>query len=486
MTKEGRSAMEKIFGEDDIKGLEEEIDSAVDRLFVEKKGNVAEKPSIKEPISEPSYEPVKASLQENSFKPSAEPPKASLQEEFSKPPAEPTQSPLQEDFSDSSAEALRTFFQEEFSKPPAEATRTLLREDSSKPSADPLKTFFQEECSKPPVEAPKTSVRQDVSKPSDESLSSMKPFEMMETQVLSLEWEITKENLQKTTKEVVSLQEIFKERHDITSILNLMAKVLTHMIKNEEHIEPSQIKFLLDSKETIKFLMKKETGSEWNIYKQLLLGGIEARFLCLDGVKETRPQPPSADGNEERERGQIQKIWEQQIEGKLSNMGLSIEKVETTLEKINQDLCRLGQLRQISPVEFVGKKLSPVGITILKTGGKLFGIESEKIFKLFKVSGAFKDKILSQERIRIKDLEIQMVDLKKIFFIEGASPTGEVQILTVKEDAKYRGVMVDQVLKKFLTEADISGNYGEYFLGMFHWTYQEKSMEIPILNLRKI
>ena len=53
--------MEKIIGETDIKGLEEEIDSAVDRLFVEKKRNVAESLSMETPISGPSYEPVKTS-----------------------------------------------------------------------------------------------------------------------------------------------------------------------------------------------------------------------------------------------------------------------------------------------------------------------------------------------------------------------------------------------------------------------------------------
>jgi hypothetical protein len=55
MAKEGKPAMEKIIGENDIKGLEEEIDSAVDRLFVERKRNVAESLSMETPISGPSY-----------------------------------------------------------------------------------------------------------------------------------------------------------------------------------------------------------------------------------------------------------------------------------------------------------------------------------------------------------------------------------------------------------------------------------------------
>ena len=34
MTKEGKPTMEKIIGEDDMKGLEEEIDSAVDLSLI--------------------------------------------------------------------------------------------------------------------------------------------------------------------------------------------------------------------------------------------------------------------------------------------------------------------------------------------------------------------------------------------------------------------------------------------------------------------
>ena len=72
-----------------------------------------------------------------------------------------------------------------------------------------------------------------------------------------------------------------------------MEKVLIHMIKNEENIQPPWIKFLLDSKETIKLLMRKETEGEINIYKQLAYLGIEARFSCLEGMKEAKIIQPS-------------------------------------------------------------------------------------------------------------------------------------------------------------------------------------------------
>jgi hypothetical protein len=390
MAKEGKPAMEKIIGENDIKGLEEEIDSAVNRLFVEKKRNVAESLPMETPISGPSYEPVKASGGESSFHPSPEP------------------------------------------------------------------------------------------------LPFIKSFEKMEAQLLSLEWEITKENLENTKEEVLALREILKERSDITSVLNLMEKALIHIIKNEENIQPPQIKFLLDSKETIKLLMKKETGGDINIYKQLAFGGIEARFLSLEGLKELRAKPLSSGPIEKRDKTEIPKMWEQQIEGILNQMKLFSEKLDEILKKFEQHLSHLGQMTKTSPEELVEKRLLPVDITIFKIDEKLFGVESHNVSKLFKVPNTLQDRISSQQRIRLKDFEIQMVDLKKIFSIESRGQKGEMQILTVKGNGEYKGLMIDQVLKKLSIEADISEEYGEYFLGMVHWTYQEKPVDIPILNLKKI
>jgi chemotaxis protein histidine kinase CheA len=405
--------MEKI-GPDEVKGLEEEIDSAVDRLFVEKRSSAAESLPIGLPISEPPYEPVKASAQESSSPPSPEP------------------------------------------------------------------------------------------------LPFMKLFEKMETQLLSLEWEITKENIEKTKEEVLALRETLKKRPDITSLLNFMEKVLIHMTKNEGNIRPPQIKFLLDSKETLKLLMKKETGGEISTYKQLALGGIEARFLSLEGMEEKREQRPSLGPREEREKTEIPrmeekieqrpslglreerektgipKMWEKQMEGILNKMNLFSERMDEILKKFDQYLDRLGQVSRTSPEELVEKRSLALDITIFKIGERLIGIESHKIFKLFKVPSIFRDKYSSQQKVRLKDFEFRMVDLKKIFPMETGGGKGEIQLVTVREEEEYKGLMVDQVLKKLSAPAEISGDYGEYFLGMFHWTYQEQEVKIPILNLKKI
>jgi hypothetical protein len=382
--------MKKIVGEEEIRGLEEEIDSAVDRLFTEKKSGVTESISIETPTPEPSYEPVKAVGRES--------------------------------------------FLQSFPEPP----------------------------------------------------SLMKSFEKMETQLLSLEWEITKENLEKTKEEVLALRDIFKERMDITSVLNLMGRVLIHMTRNAENIPPPQIKFLLDSKETLKLLMKKETEGEINLYKQLAFAGIEARYLCLEGLDVTKAKKPSFNVNEEREKAEIPKTWKDPMEGILKKMNLFSEKMDQIFDRIDQNLLRIGQIAQTLPGDLEEKTSPSIEITIFVIDEKLIGVESHKIFKLFKVPNTYRNKYSGQHKIRIKDFEIKLVDLKKIFILGNRERKGEIQLLTIKEGEEYKGLIVDQVLNKLSAKVEMSEEYGEYFIGMIHWTYRGEPVEIPILDLKKI
>lgn len=371
--------MEKIMGEEDIKGLEDEIDSAVDRLFVEKRSESTHRPFVKSPVLGSAYEEER--------------------------------------------------FDQEYS--------------SHSPSI---------------------------------SLPITKSIEILETELLSLEWEITQENLNKTKEEILALRAVLKGEPDITSVLNLMEKVLSHMIVNEENIRPPLIKFLLDSKDTIKLLMKKETDREINTYKQLAYAGIEARFSCLEGSGSPITKGPPLPLREERETAMPQ-VAGKEIEAILSRMNLFSERLEEVFKKMDRILSRLGPAGDT--------RSHPIHVTVFKVGERLFGVGSDKVFKLFKVPNSFHDRHSREEKIRLKDIELRIVDLNKIFSIQGGSRKGETRILTVKDDGEYKGLMVDQVLKNLSTQSEMGGECGEYFSGMIHWKYQERMVDIPILNLKK-
>ena len=387
--------MDKVLGENDIKGLEEEIDSAVDRLFVEKTGGPAET------ISKPPQPPVK----EQPFR---------VEKDF--------------DF-----------------------------ESTSAPPPSP-----------PPPAAP-----------------VFKSLEKMESQLLSLEWEINKENLGKTKEEVLALRQTLKEKPEVGSVLNLMDKVLDYMVRNEDKIRPPLVKFLMDSKETLKLLMRKEADSELNIYKQLAYMGIQARYVCLEELKEAKPERPAPGLREEIERSGIFIKMENQI-GELSKkMNLFLEKMGELYQKMDLFLLKVdrGSTQPAEPP--IAIRSVPINITIFKVEERLLGVESDKIYKLFKVPVDHQDRYVDQQKIRLKDFEVRLIDLRKVFSIPKGSRKAEIKILAVNEEGEYKGLMVDQVLERLSTQMETGGKYGEYFTGITHWTYQERPTEISILNLKK-
>jgi hypothetical protein len=424
---------DKTMGEEDLKGLEEEIDDAVDRLFVEKKKGgmesfVMETPLVETPPKSPSLEPpVKPfSLESSLFEPSVEP-----------TPSEP-----------------------------------LLESSLLEPSYELKKDFDLES----------------LPKPSSIPVPFLKSIEKMEAQLLSLEWEITDEKLKKTREETLALRELLKQKADLVSILSDMEKVLSHMIENEENIRPAWVKFLLDAKETIKLLMRKETEGEINIYKQLAYVGIEARFSSLEGMKESKIIQPSLSPGEGVEKGEIAISGEKKIEDLSNKMNLFMEKGEEIFGTMKQQISRLEEMIRTPPTPptpSLDGRARPVSVTIFKVDVKLFGVESQKVFKLFKVPHTFREKYLNQQKIRLRDFEVKMINLKKILSIPGGQHTGETRILTVKDNGEYKGLIVDQVLKKLSTLSEKGGEMGEYFSGVIHSIYQEQPVAIPILDLRK-
>ena len=461
--------MDEMPGEEDFKGLEEEIDDAVDRLFVENKRGGAKTFSTRSPLLEPSLSPPtpQPSMKSPAREPSVKPPDL---EPFMQPS---TLKPSMEEPS------LESTISELSMKPPVlePSMKTSLLEPSHEFELE--KSFNLDSSSHPPPA----------------SVSFPKSVENMEAQLLSLEWEITEEKLKKTREEVLALREVSKQRADMTSLLNYMEEVLSHMIKNEENIRPPWIKFLLDSKETLKLLMRKETEGEINIYKQLAHLGIEARFSSLEGLKDPKivqPSPGKGKGVEGAEvptpgKKKIEDIpvGEKKIEDMSMKMNLFMEKAEEIFRTMKQQIAKIEDTTRKAPAPSMEPISKPISVTIIKVDKKLFGVESEKVFKLFKVPATFLEKFPGQQKIRLRDLEVKIVDLKKIFSIPGGESPGETRILTVKDNGEYKGLLVGQVLSKSSALLEKREGVGEYFLGLIHSTYQEHPVEIPILDLKK-
>ena len=434
--------------EEELKGLEEEIDNAVDRLFVERSGDrveslVVESPLVEPPLKPPTLEPsmrppvLESPIKPHPFEPSIQPP--SLEPSLKSPPLE---------------DSVNSFLLE----PSYEFEKSMDVEKPLHPASAP---------SPAPVPVP-----------------FLKSIDRMEAHLLSLEWEITEEKLEKAREEIVALKELLKQKADMTSILGSMENVLTQMIKNGENIRPPWIKFLLDSKETLKLLMRKETGGEIDIYKQLAYLGIEARFSCLEGMKDTKI------GQASSKEGQVQASGvsipgENQIAEMSKTVHLFMKRVEEIFGTIQQQIVKLEETGRKLPPPPVEGRPPALNVTIFKIDERLFGVESEKVFKLFKVPKTFEEKYSDQQEIRLRDFEVKVVDLKKRLAIQEGGPKEQIRILTVKENGEYKGLLVDEVLKRVSILSERRGEGGGYFSGVIPFTYQEQVVEIPILDLKK-
>jgi chemotaxis signal transduction protein len=229
---------------------------------------------------------------------------------------------------------------------------------------------------------------------------------------------------------------------------------------------------------------------EIDIYKQLAYMGIEARFFCLEGFKNIETKQPTLHlaketGKKESPMPGVEQI--QQIQEMSNKMNLLLERTEEIFQRINTHLSSLGQeTRKPSEQDLLETKPILLNITVFKIDENLFGVESEKVCRLFKVPSSFHDKVRGQEKIRLKDFEVRMINLKKLFSIQGGDRKGEVRILTVKDNGEYKGLMVDEVLKRLSTHSEMEREQGEYFVGRVRWTYQQHPVEIPILDLKKL
>ncbi len=443
--------MDKAIEEEDFKGLDEEIDDAVDRLFIDNKRGSGKRLSTESPALKA---PLKSVTEEPSIKPPASEP--SMESLLVEPAME---SPISESF-----------------------TKPSIAEPSMKPSFLEPSYEFELEKNLPSeknldLEAPP--------RPPSPLLQFSKSIDNMEAQLLSLEWEISEEKLKKAREEILALRELLKQKPELASILSDMEKVLAHMIENEENIRPSWIKILLDSKETIKLLVRSETEGDINVYKQLAYLGIEARFSSLEGLKESKSVLPSLVKGVAVEKADHAPLGEKKIEDMSNKINSFMVNVEEMFRTMKQQISRLEETTRKSgapPVEVIPKT---VNITIFRIDKKLFGVESEKIFKLFKVPSTLQKRYSNQDKIQFKDFELKMINLNKALAIPEGGPKGETRILAVKDNGGYKGFMVDQVVKKVSAPSEKEGRAGEYFSAIIHSTYQERSVEIPILDLRK-
>jgi hypothetical protein len=486
----------------DLKGLEEEIDSAVDRLFVEEKKGLVESLPVQSSVAEPSleietpYDVISApSLDEEKplvlDTPVLE--KPFLGKPSARPPSRTPSRQIEEDF-----------FAEKPSPPPRvsipareqelflevrgqDVEQELFEEKSSPPSRVSIPAREQELF----LEVRGQDVEQDLfaekpPRPPSVSVPVPDPMEKIEAQLLSLEWEITNEGIEKTKERIIDLRRHWNGQPQILSVSHWMEKVLDSMLKSDANIRPPLIKFLMDAKDTIKVLSQGGTTNEINIAKQLAYNGIEARFFGLTGLREVQVQRPSKETRDAGGRAAVSEAGMKRIEEIADQIHRLSATMQEALEKIEERLSRL-ERQPLSRREEEAPQSSPwLTVMVFTLNGRVFGVQNEQVFKLFKVPTTFRDKVVNQRRIRVKNVDVKLVDLKKLFSIRENGRERELKILIVKDDGEYKGLMIEKVLQKVSTCSELGKGAGDYFIGSIPWTYEERPVEISVLDVKKL
>ena len=489
--------MEKLFGEDDFQGLDKEIDAAVERLFVDKKKTLAEsalgespvvrEPSPKPPVLEPAHEieslteptPTVQLAPESVPEPGPEfeetiELKTVLEEapEAESPslPPLPETMPLQDETLD-----LRRLIEEPPVPPAPPKTAPVLE-----PLPEPPLTIEPKPLAAASPDEPSVAPRP-VSEPIVSPLHKL--MDKLESQLLALEWEITQENLLRTKEAVSAFHKAAKDAPELLSVSGLMENLLGKMSEKEGDIRPPLIKFLMDSKETMKILMAEDPDRFSPSLKQLIQEGIQARFVVLrqSGMASAEPVPAAPQSEPPAPRTGLP----EEIHGRLE--GLSHE-INDLFNQIHQRVLKLEQERPRPPADVAQAmpKLSPVNITVLRVGERLFGVESHKVLRLFKVPKPYQDKWVHREKVRLRDFEFTVVDLGRVLEIPGPHRTDERKLLAVKGVDETKGLIVDEVLKKLSTHCRVGEGAEGYFTGIVRWTHQKRPVEIPILDPDKV
>ena len=422
---------------DGIDELDEEIESAVDSLFVERgadaEGGSARRitgiPEGAEPIPDISPEVMEAPLERDTVQ------EAILEPEPVEEEVAPAPEPEQE------REELKP-------QPEPESTK---EDVTPMPQAEPVRQG--------PAEAP--IEMEPIEEPPDaEKLP--KDVETLEVELLSLEWEFNPETIKRIIAALGGLKAAYRDDDILLQVINMMGKVSLYLLNDEKSVTPEALRFLQDGKEIMKFLI---TEKEQTIFKSLVTEGITSHFHQLGlGGGEKREKVPEGlmqklcvDLERDRMRlyeGQEHLVkalrqFEERKEELIFDDGL--RGIRDELERIQgylkSSLGHLGHLSDQLQRELFGEKLyGGERVLLVETHNRIFGIPSGSVVKSYALPEDYARTVALRNSITLKGKSIPLVRLADLFNL-GATPKRVPRgVVLVGKGNQIVALLVDRVL----------------------------------------
>lgn len=447
---------------DGIEDLDEEIESAVDSLFVEKGADEGNGPAGRkgdisiqaEPIPDISPEVMEESLEKNELQgiiPDVEP----VEEEMAiGPEAEPIR------------EEMATSLEPE---PVAEEIATV-----------PTRTGSTEKAS--------------------EGEKLPKDVETLEVELLSLEWEFNGEILKKIIAALGGLKAVYRDNDSLLKVINMMGKVSLYLLNDEKSVTPETLRFLQDGKEVIKFLTMEK--GEQTIFKNLVVEGINSHFqhlglesgermgrardkilqkLCSD-LERDRMRLCEGENRLRRALHQFKEMKEELIfDDGMVGLSDELERIQGHLRTCFKGL---GDISEQFQREVFGQRLYGVErVLLVETQNRMFGIPSDSVIKSYTLADGHTKNIALHDSIALKGKRIPLVKLHKVFNLAMTGGKGYQGIVLVGEGERIIAVLVDRVLRNkslFVKTAEQERKGSKYIAAISHL---ESGKMIYILNI---
>jgi len=330
-----------------------------------------------------------------------------------------------------------------------------------------------------------------------------KGLETLEVEILSLEWEFTGETLKKIIAALGGLKAAYRGDDSLLKVIDMMGKVSLYLLNDEKSITPEAMRFLQDGKEVVKYLTTEK--GEQTIFKNLVVEGINSHFQLL-GLDKGARKDKAQDKVFQKLCSDLEKHRMKFHDGE-DRLGKALVRVKGMKEELIFDdgirglsdelekihgylricLGRLGDISEEFQREIFGQRLYKVErVLLVETQSRIFGIPSNSVLKSYALTDSYAKSIGLQDAITLKGRRFPLVKLSKVFnlAITGAGrPQG---IVLVREGDEIIAVLVDRVWRNkdlFVKTVEQEKKGLQYIAGVSHL---ENGKMVYILNLNRL
>ena len=253
-------------------------------------------------------------------------------------------------------------------------------------------------------------------------------LENLETHLLSLEWEISPDLIDKIISELGFLKDTYKNNHAVFQVIDVMGKVARSLADDEGNITPESLRFLLEAKDGIKLLGEELRDKEG--YRNVVLSGILARYQ----VMQTQGKKLAEGKDYPGPRGEF--------------VGLA-ESLKALSTQLQDGIHQLGSIAQkLRGRESATPSRETVGAVLVESCGRVFAIEKEKVIRSVQIPYRMVKTIWKDREIRIRGMRLPLVNLFRLFKFKGRVEAKDKAVVMVKKGDRVLAILVDRLLQK--------------------------------------